>query len=661
MDSNQPYDPYYLRYEPPSVAASQRKANRTRLTVLAAVILGILAVMLANTSHQRDLTIRNAEYTAMQMAETVASEIEVTLGFAKSSILSVASTVSGDMTGDVLENPAEAIQPLKELTPFGGIEYIRSDGMNVMNPVEPFDASDRVYFIEGMKGNTGIWNNHHARFSQETLTNFYTPLKHNGKVVGVITGYLKAREQLSPMLENSFFGERMVGLLYNRQDMVICSTVDADFVPDLTIDQMLEGSGFNDQQSRELVGVLRHGDADAVPFHGPAGEGRIACAPVKGTDWLVAMVIPAGSFAKVVEESVQSTRLTIMAVSILFGLYMLYMLFSFVQERKEIAEEKHYLEEENRIANEKNRKAFEELRAANISLYEQRLQLEKARDEANVANQAKSTFLFSMSHDIRTPMNAILGFAGLMEKEIENPDMLRTYLGKIQNAGAYMLSLINNVLEVARIDSGRIEVEEQAVDLTSPEWLVTPMVENELHRKHMTFNTEMDITHRYVYADMHKVKEIMMNLVSNAIKYTPDGGHITMRFEEHPSAKPGYAVYTNTISDDGIGMSEEFQKHIFESFARERNTTEGKVAGVGLGMAIVKKLVEIMGGTIEVQSAPGKGSTFTVRLEHRLADEKDVIRPDDEPHEISVQSLTGKRVLLAEDNALNAEIAITIL
>ena len=287
------------------------------------------------------------------------------------------------------------------------------------------------------------------------------------------------------------------------------------------------------------------------------------------------------------------------------------------------------------------------------------LEKEHLRKQAEAADKAKSVFLFNMSHDIRTPMNAIIGFSALMEKELDQPEQLKNHLGKIKISGQYLLNLINNVLEVARIDSGKEILDEDFTDLGDDKTYV--MFENDIRKKQLNVKKNLQISHRYVYADEQKLQEIVSNLLSNAVKYTPDGGEISISLKEEPCEKEGFATYIYTISDTGIGMTEEFRQQIFESFSRERNSTESKIAGTGLGMSIVKKLVDLMKGQVEVESTPGKGSTFTVTIPLRLADEEEQASQKlIEKKEVKLD-LSGLHILLAEDNDLNAEIAIAIL
>ena len=291
---------------------------------------------------------------------------------------------------------------------------------------------------------------------------------------------------------------------------------------------------------------------------------------------------------------------------------------------------------------------------------EQIREKESLKEQAEAASNAKTVFLFNMSHDIRTPMNAVLGFADLMERELDDPEKLKDHLGKIKKAGKYLLGLINNVLEVARIDSGKETLDEDVMDVEDVEYY--SIFENDIREKGLSFEKEIDVENRYVYADSQKIEEIVLNLLSNAVKYTPEGGSIKLQIRESPCNIPGYATFVTTVADTGIGMTEEFKKEIFESFSRERNSTESKIMGTGLGMSIVKKLVDLMNGTITIESTPGKGSTFTVKLDLRIAQNvEDILEKNEEKCVAEDIDLSGKRILLAEDNELNAEIAIALL
>ena len=290
-------------------------------------------------------------------------------------------------------------------------------------------------------------------------------------------------------------------------------------------------------------------------------------------------------------------------------------------------------------------------------------QLEIALKNAEEASLAKTRFLNSMSHDIRTPMNVILGYAQLMEEELKEQNLPETtdHLEKLQESGNLLLSIINNVLDMARIESGRMEVDESYAQMEDILKSLYVVFDADAKKKKIALNFSMNVEHTHVSADVTKVKEIFVNILSNALKYTPSGGTVTVSVDEIPCAEAGYMMVKSCISDTGIGMSSEYLSHIFEAFTREQNGTKSKIQSTGLGMSIVKKYVDLLGGTIEVESTLGKGSTFTVTLKHKIADDRSYDTQQLETPEASTESLKGRKLLLAEDNDLNAEIAVAIL
>ena len=290
--------------------------------------------------------------------------------------------------------------------------------------------------------------------------------------------------------------------------------------------------------------------------------------------------------------------------------------------------------------------------------------LEIALKKAEDASLAKTRFLNNMSHDIRTPMNAILGYAQLMEDELKEKDLpeISEYLKKLQQSGNLLLSIINNVLDMARIESGKIKVDENYERVGEVVDEIISTFSSEAEEKEIHLSGSMKVTHRNILCDGTKIREIYVNLVSNAMKYTPRGGNVTITVEELPCEKEGYMKVKSEIKDTGIGMSKEYLPTLFEPFSREQNTTIGRIGGTGLGMPIVKKMVDLMGGSIEVASELGKGTVFTFTLMHKIADRKFYSQKTEaaETSEMG-KNLSGKHVLLAEDNDLNAEIAVTVL
>lgn len=309
----------------------------------------------------------------------------------------------------------------------------------------------------------------------------------------------------------------------------------------------------------------------------------------------------------------------------------------------------------------KERKSAREAVALTEKLKESQEQLKQALEQAESASEAKTNFLSNMSHDIRTPMNALLGYTKMLKPKIKDEELLG-YVDKMEKSGNLLLSIINHVLDMARIESGRMEVNEvySRVGVDIEELISVFSVEAK--KKHIRLLTSEQVEHGHIMADITKIREIFSNLISNAIKYTPEGGTVEFNTRELPCSRPGYMRIQTEIADNGMGMSKEYLPTLFDAFSRERNTTVGKISGTGLGMAIVKKLVDMQGGTIEVESELGKGSRFIVTFEHPIADE--ALYKQEEQKDTSAQGaelIKGKRILLAEDNDLNAEIALFIL
>ena len=309
---------------------------------------------------------------------------------------------------------------------------------------------------------------------------------------------------------------------------------------------------------------------------------------------------------------------------------------------------------------QKARKAEAAARKAANDTQELNAKLQVAVEKAESANRAKSTFLFNMSHDIRTPMNAIIGYADLASRHLDDPAKLEKYMENIQVCGQNLLMLLNNVLDLARIENDKTEIEYSVSDIEKDFHNCIAIFQNQADSKGQTLTVTTQLLYPYVYADIPHLTEVCTNLVSNAVKYTGACGTICCDITQKPGEKEGWCNTVITVADNGIGMSQEFQKHIFEPFERERTSTVSKVEGSGIGMGIVKKLVGLMSGTVEVESKIGVGSTFTVTIPSRIASQEETqakreTTPSDE------KSLCGVKILLTEDNDLNAEIATELL
>lgn len=301
----------------------------------------------------------------------------------------------------------------------------------------------------------------------------------------------------------------------------------------------------------------------------------------------------------------------------------------------------------------------EKIKSQNEELERQHEQLEIAAERAESANKAKSEFLFNMSHDIRTPMNAILGFTNFA-LETQDPETQREYLKKIDVSSKQLLDLINNILELSKIENHGVMVEEDLVNAEDTYHDLCTMFDSDLKKKNLTFEISLDIKHPYMYIDTTHYSQIFLNIVSNAIKYTPDGGIIHTSFREFPGDEPNTCLVETIVQDNGIGMSDEFLSHAFETFARERTSTICGIQGTGLGLAIVKDLVELMRGTISIESRQGRGTTVTIRLPHRLGKAPAAGRQK-ETDALDRTLFEGKHILLAEDIDINAMIATKLL
>ena len=303
---------------------------------------------------------------------------------------------------------------------------------------------------------------------------------------------------------------------------------------------------------------------------------------------------------------------------------------------------------------------FNQVRSKKYRENQYAVELKKSAEQAREASEAKTRFLFNMSHDIRTPMNAIIGFSDLLGKNLDNEEKVREYLKKIKSSGNFLMTIINQVLEMARIESGTAILKTEAANLSELFYSVNTVLESDIQMKGIHCSIDTNVQHKYAFCDKTKLQEIYLNIMSNAIKYTPDGHsiHVAINETEFDDKK---ARYVFVCEDTGIGMASEYLPHIFDEFSREHTATENKVSGTGLGLSIVKSFVELMNGRIHVESEPGKGTKFTVEIPLELASEEDICKKELPEQTFMTDKNIGKRILLAEDNELNAEIAMELL
>ena len=309
------------------------------------------------------------------------------------------------------------------------------------------------------------------------------------------------------------------------------------------------------------------------------------------------------------------------------------------------------------------RKNLEEIKEQKEIIERDEKELVIAKEAANAANDAKSTFLFNMSHDIRTPMNAIMGYSDRLIKHIDEPDIVRDSATKIKTSGGYLLSLINDVLDMARIESNKVKLDEEVYNIKERALRLCDIFEVNMQSKDLNFVVDFDnVTDVMLRYDSLKLRQVMLNIISNAVKYTRNGGTITHTMKQLPCDKPGYARYEIVVEDTGIGMKPEYVEHIFEQFTRSDDSITRETQGTGLGMSIVQKLVNLMGGTIDIDSELGRGTKITVTIDFKKATEEEIANLESEAS-ISLDSidLKGIKILLVDDNELNREIAQEIL
>ncbi len=591
-----------------------KKENKFILLVLTVVvaIVAVLSIAVFTWKNQENIADNNKEYlidNTSQMAVLVNDSLRH--GLTNIQVLS-------NLIGELLISPEVDIatfQYILDDSIFDFIEFTDQNGVNHNTTGGVTKASDRQYYLDAMQGNSGVELIFNSRATGETLLLFYSPVYYQGGIIGSLIGAYKETNQLDKLLTMDVFGHDAEAYLCNEEGIIISSNQKIDTTGEIPIDQVL-GSRLLDYA--DAAALVYKDEMILMPL---AGNETGACIMgLEKNDWYLIQIFP-----EEVNEIMVSKANRIGIVLAIFLVVILAIL----------------------------------LLLTYTILNKSRMETQKALVKAEDANRAKTDFLFNMSHDIRTPMNAITGFLRLLEKQQEDGAKRREYIRKISDASEILLSILNNVLEMSKIESGKAVLDESACEIQQMFESQYSLFAAQMQAKNITFEKNMDIQHHFVWCDQTKLQEVSFNILNNAFQYTPEGGSVSMRLTELPSGKEGYACYKAEIEDNGIGISEEFLPYLFEDFSRERNTTYSKVAGTGLGMSIAKRLMERMGGSIEVESKLGEGTQFTIFMTCRIAAETDFAGSPAEDG--AVMDFSGKRILLAEDNELNAEIAMEIL
>lgn len=591
-----------------------KKENKNILPILtiAAAVLAVLSIVVFALVNQKNITNNNKEYLIDNTAQ-MAVFVDDSLMHGLTNIQVLSSLV-----GEVLTSPDVDIATFQHILDdsiFDFIEFADKEGVNHNTTGGVSEAGDRQYYLDAMQGNSGIELIFNSRATNETLLVFYSPVYYQGEIIGSLIGAYKERNQLDKLLTMDVFGYDAEAYLCNENGVIISSNRHLDTTAEVPIEEVLspriaENTG-SDVFIYEDKTIL-------IPLKG--NETGACIMGLENSDWYIIQIFPEEVNRMMVSNA---NRIGIVLAVFLVVILMILLVLTYT------------------------------------ILNKSKLEVQNALARAEDANRAKTDFLFNMSHDIRTPMNAITGFLRLLDKQQEDVAKRREYIQKLGDASEILLYIINNILEMSKIESGKAILDETAWNVEQMFDLMYSLFAAQMQAKHIILEKHVSVRHPFVWCDAAKLQEICFNILSNAYKYTLDGGKVSMRLSELPSDKDGYALLKAEIEDNGIGISREFLPHLFDDFAREHNTTHSKVAGTGLGMPIAKKLTELMGGSIEAESEPGKGTKFTVVTPHRIASETDF--SGSKTDQDSAADFSGKRILLAEDNDLNAEIASELL
>lgn len=590
------------------------KVNRRILSVLTVIVaaLSILSIFIFALRSRKNIAQNNQEYlleNTRQTALLVDNSLEK--GLANIQVLS--RLVSGIITSPELDIPL--LQRMIGDSIFDFIEFVDVEGKNHNITGDLSEAGDRQYYWDSMRGNSGVELIFNSRATNQTILAFYSPVYYQEEMIGSLIGIYEESRQLTRLLTMDMFGCEAEAYLCNGDGIIISSNQDVDTTAEISIETTL---GPRVSKDISEIGLLYRDEQTIVPLED--NETGACIAELEHSGWYIIQVFPNEANEMMVANAnrigMESAACTVTLLAIL--LVLTYLILS---------------------------KANQETQRALV--------------KAEAASKAKTDFLFSMSHDIRTPINAIIGFLRLLAERQEEPERRKEYIQKIEDASALLLSIINNVLEMSKIEGGVDVVEETVWSVEQMAAAACSLNSTQMKEKQITLETAIDVQHPYVWCDRAKVQEICLNVLNNAYKYTLSGGKVTMRLTEIPSDTEGMARFKIEIADTGTGIEEAFMPHLFETFARGQDTTHSKIAGAGLGLPIVKRLTELMGGSVTAESEVGKGSKFTVILPCRIASEPEIQALQAEA--TALTDFSGKRILLTEDNELNAEIAMELL
>ncbi len=455
----------------------------------------------------------------------------------------------------------------------------------------------------------------------------------------------------------AYSGDAYLFILDADEDVIYTNQQDEKLFQNYALLKHLRKDDTITAEEEEQLQQALDEEASGVKLLGGKNAYYLGYCPISNSHSMLTCIVP----RRVVNNSLMNYQQSVVTATMLMALVMviLFAALFYMMNRMNAADQKIEYEQEIR---RQQKESMKKLEAVNRELRASQTATTEALQAAENANQAKTDFLSNMSHDIRTPMNAIIGMASLIEHDAGNEEKVRTYVKKMEISSHNLLGLLNEVLDMSKIESGKATLKSSAFSL--PELLheLEILFRPQVSERHQDFHiVKQNVCHEVLEGDEVRLMQILSNLLSNAVKYTHRGGHISLLVEEQPSTSPAYAKYHFQVQDDGIGMDPEFKKRIFEAFSREESSLTNKIQGTGLGMAITKNLVELMGGTIDVESEKGKGSCFDLLLDFRITEENPAASSYLQPEEPEKDLLRGLRFLCAEDNELNAEILRELL
>lgn len=717
---------------------NQNNRKRVKELIFASIlVLFIVIVFIIFTKKNKERIVQQNESYVQDATVQVAERIDEFLTGAQDSIRSIAY-----LYGELLESPEIDIQKLQELqdvSSFDYIEFVNQDGVNITAAGETSDASDREYYIEGMKGNTGLSVTFHSRITDETLVTFYTPLYYRGEIIGVLNGIYR-EDGLNEILSTKFFGMQAKNYLCMSDGTVIFSCGD-DNAPENMLERFPDTMKVSDEIYAEIKSVFKEHSSYGYRYAGSQGTGNAYLIGISGCDWMLVQTFPSAVTNNMIDDSnAVGIKLEIQLI-VAFGIYIVFLLLLNWEQRRKLVSEKQemsqivsgvtqlfkrfvivdlegdsyeylkdmedglptegrysdlmdyytpryvkdaddeidmsriitkeyiqrhmnedtpYLQYEYRIQRDTQSwenisilclkrdaeiptvvlLAIQDVTALKENELRNRMALKEAFESADEANRAKSDFLSRMSHDIRTPMNAIMGMTAVAVMHIDDKERLKDCLNKITLSSRHLLALINDVLDMSKIESGRVTLSEEEFDIAKSVESLLAIIHPQVQAKNQQLKVQVsNIIHEDVIGDPLRLQQVFVNIMGNAVKFTPEGGTISFSINEKPSHIQGSGCYEFVFEDTGIGMKKEFIDKIFEPFARADNVSRQNIEGTGLGMPIARNIVRMMNGDIQIESKLGAGSKFTVRVYLKLQNVE----------EESAEYLKELRVLVADD------------